>query len=192
MSTVRITGGIYKGRVIQVSKGNLAIRPAMDIMRESFFSILGNLEGRSFLDLFAGSGIIGLEAASREAESVCCVERDRAKFPQLLENVAIAERKISCHCLPVERFIMRAKATWSVIFCDPPFPYQFKPELVQKIAQYGLLTPNGVLLLHCPSREVLADRYLDLSLVDERKYGGSTLKFYAHSTSNDLANSVNN
>jgi 16S rRNA (guanine966-N2)-methyltransferase len=60
---MRITGGEYRGRIVKCPPG--VIRPAMDRMRESLFSILGNLEGKSFLDIFSGSGVVGLEAASR-------------------------------------------------------------------------------------------------------------------------------
>jgi 16S rRNA (guanine966-N2)-methyltransferase len=64
---MRITGGKYRGRIVEVPKGTLEIRPAMDRMRESVFAVLGDLSGLSFLDLFSGSGIIAMEAASRGA-----------------------------------------------------------------------------------------------------------------------------
>ena len=75
---MRITGGAYCGRIIELPESSMEIRPAMDRMRESVFAILGDLTGLSFLDLFSGSGIIALEAASRGAHPVVCVERDRA------------------------------------------------------------------------------------------------------------------
>ena len=62
---MRITGGLYSGRIVKMPEGDLKIRPAMDRMRESVFAVLGDLTGFSFCDLFSGSGIIGLEAASR-------------------------------------------------------------------------------------------------------------------------------
>ena len=65
---MRITGGLYRGRGIKCPPG--VIRPAMDRMRESLFAVLGNITGCSFLDLFSGSGIVGIEAASRGAASV--------------------------------------------------------------------------------------------------------------------------
>jgi 16S rRNA (guanine966-N2)-methyltransferase len=62
---MRVTGGIYRGRIVKCPKG--VIRPAMDRMRESMFSVLGYMDGLSFLDVFSGSGMIGIEAASRGA-----------------------------------------------------------------------------------------------------------------------------
>lgn len=74
---MRITSGKYRGRVITCPPG--VIRPAMDRMRESMFSILGDIYHLSFLDLFSGSGLVGIEAASREAQPVHLVEMDRQK-----------------------------------------------------------------------------------------------------------------
>lgn len=158
----------------------------MDMMRESVFSILGSLQGGSFLDLFSGSGIIGLEAASRGAAPVCCVERDRAKFPQLLKNVSLSEERIECHCLPVERFILRNKDQWSYIFCDPPFPYQFKPKLVEMIGERGLLADNGILIIHYPDKEAMPAVAAGLIMTDERKYGRSTVRFYRHAETAEM------
>ena len=75
---MRITGGTLCGRIIKCPDG--IIRPAMDRMRESLFSILGDLTGKSFLDMFAGSGILSLEAASRGATKIDLVEKDKLKI----------------------------------------------------------------------------------------------------------------
>jgi 16S rRNA (guanine(966)-N(2))-methyltransferase RsmD len=82
---MRITGGTLKGRRIEVPRG--IIRPAMDRMRESIFAVLGDLSGLSFLDIFSGSGIIALEAASRGAGPVEAVEMDPHKRKTLIKNV---------------------------------------------------------------------------------------------------------
>ncbi len=82
---MRIIAGRYGGRRLKVPPG--IIRPAMDQMRESVFASLGNLEGARFLDLFAGSGAVGLEAASRGAALVVFVESDRKKIATLQENI---------------------------------------------------------------------------------------------------------
>ena len=81
---MRITGGTLKGRIIECPDG--IIRPAMDRMRESVFSILGDLTGKSWLDLFSGSGTIAIEAASRGATHIELCEKDKIKTPTLLKN----------------------------------------------------------------------------------------------------------
>lgn len=182
MPKLRVTGGSLKGRWAEVPHGPYEIRPAMDRMRESFFGILGDLHGRSFLDLFSGSGIVALEASSRGADPVHCVERDRPKFPVLLRNVGMAERRIECHCMPVERFILRATEGFSVVFCDPPFPYAHKAALVASIAERGLVEPGGLLLIHYPKGDALPERAGELALEDEREYGRSQLRFYRRAT----------
>ncbi len=178
MGGLRVTGGRYRGRVVEVPRGPYEIRPAMDRMRESLFSILGDLSGRSFLDLFSGSGIVALEAASRGASPVACVERDRAKLSTLIRNVSIADERIDCHCMPVERFIKRGGRSWSLVFCDPPFPYEFKAAMVADIAAAGLVEPGGLLMVHYPSENAMPGSAGDLAMEDEREYGRSIVRFY--------------
>ena len=103
---MRITGGSLKNRQVECPKG--IIRPAMDRMRESVFSILGDLSGLSFLDLFTGSGVCGLEAYSRGAYPVYLVEKDADKFPVLLKNVSMADKKLECKRMSAETFLTRA------------------------------------------------------------------------------------
>lgn len=175
---MRITGGIYRGRTIELPASQLEIRPAMDRMRESVFAILGDMTGQSFLDLFSGSGIIALEAASRGAYPVMCVERDRAKFPILLKNVSISEKRIECKALPVERFLLRNRIAFDIAFLDPPFPYAFRQQLLQMLDAGSSLKPGSLALIHFPKEDLLPTRVGALELEDERTYGRSIVRFY--------------
>jgi 16S rRNA (guanine966-N2)-methyltransferase len=175
---MRITGGKYCGRTVEVPKGGLEIRPAMDRMRESVFAVLGDLTGQSFLDLFSGSGIIALEAASRGASPVACVEKDPGKFTLLLKNVGLADERIECKSMPVERFLLRNKTAFSLVFCDPPFPYQFRRDLLASLASGPTLAPGGLALMHFPREDRLPDVEGRLALEDEREYGRSIVRFY--------------
>ena len=123
---MRVTGGKYRGRTIQCPPG--IIRPAMDRMRESLFAVLGDLSGRSFLDLFSGSGTMALEAVSRGAGPVAAIEKDRGKSKIIEKNLQIAEEPIELRFMPAERFLKRASGSWDIIFMDPPFAYRFKSE----------------------------------------------------------------
>ncbi len=178
---MRVTGGSLRGRTIQVPRGNLEIRPAMDRMRESVFAVLGDLSGRSFLDLFSGSGILALEASSRGADPVVCVEKDRDKFPLLLKNVSIAERRISCHRMAAELFLLRARERFSVIFLDPPFPYRHRTELLSTISGRKLPLEGGLVLLHYPEEDIPPEKEGKLTMSDERRYGRSRVRFYVYS-----------
>lgn len=177
---MRITGGKYVRRQLKTPKQD--IRPAMDRMRESVFAILGDIHGKSFLDLFSGSGSIGLEAASRGARPITLVERDRRKRSYLEQNASIAEEPIRVIITPVERFVKSASSPFDLIFLDPPFPYAHKQDLLERVAASRLIHPtpggNTLVLIHYPAEDHLADRIGCLVAVDERKYGRSMVRFY--------------
>jgi 16S rRNA (guanine(966)-N(2))-methyltransferase RsmD len=178
---MRITGGMLKGRRIEVPQGS--IRPAMDRMRESIFAVLGDLGGLSFLDIFSGSGIIALEAASRGAGPVEAVEMDPLKRKTLIKNVSMAPVRIECHFIAAELFVKRAKKRFDLIFCDPPFPYRYKWELLRNIAASALAGPGSRLLLHRPredSQRDLIERGEPGRFVhtDAKVYGRSVVDFF--------------
>lgn len=173
---MRITGGVLCGRHVEVPDG--VIRPAMDRMRESVFAVLGDLCGYSFLDLFSGSGIIALEASSRGADPVEAVEMDPLKRATLISNISIAEKRIECRFMAAELYVRRAKRPFDLIFCDPPFPYRFKKELVLSIANSKLVGDGTRLLIHRPRQDAMPDEMEAFSLCDRREYGRSIVDFY--------------
>lgn len=178
---MRITGGKLKGRVIKCPDG--IIRPAMDRMRESVFAILGDLEGKSWLDLFSGSGTIAIEAVSRGSNSVQLCEKDKIKIKQVLENVSITEKelgvKIGCHFMAVELFLKRCKDRFDYIFLDPPFPYKYRLDLLKIIEKRRLVNEGGFVMIHFPEEDMLPDEIGALVLKDKRIYGRSIVHFYS-------------
>lgn len=121
------------------------LRPTPDRVRETLFNWLGQtLYGRSCLDLFAGSGALGFEAASRGAERVVMVELNRVVFRALQENL----KKLGCtnvfvHCQDGLEFASRDVQRYDVIFLDPPFGSEYLPELLGILSQR--LNANGLL-----------------------------------------------
>lgn len=176
---MRITGGSYRGRRIQCPPG--IIRPAMDRMRESLFSILGPLNGSSFLDLFTGSGLVGLEAASRGADPIVLVEMDRKKRPVIMKNIAIAEESVKLVMMPAERFIQRGQGSFDIIYLDPPFPMPGKQKLIGGISKSSLLNEGGRVIIHHPGEEEWPETIGDLVCRDRRAYGRSILRFFERS-----------
>jgi 16S rRNA (guanine(966)-N(2))-methyltransferase RsmD len=156
----------------------------MDRMRESVFAVLGDLSGKTFLDLFSGSGIVALEALSRGAFPVELAESDRLKRAVLLANAALAEeitgKALVCHFVPAERFLARCKTPFSVMFCDPPFPYKFRASLLETIGTRGLLAPAGLALIHRPREDPLPAAAWGLAKIDSREYGRSVVDFYGY------------
>ncbi len=189
---MRITGGLLKGRVTQTPYGKMAIRPAMDRMRESIFDIIGDkLEGKSFLDLFSGSGTIALEAVSHGAKEVSLCEMDKTKAKTILSNVAMAEEigvRIDCHFMAVELFLKRCKKQFDYIFLDPPFPYKFRLNLVETIEKRSLLETNGTVLIHHPKEDPLPENIGILRRTDQRVYGRSIVDFFTNMPENTLTN----
>jgi 16S rRNA (guanine(966)-N(2))-methyltransferase RsmD len=173
---MRITGGTLGGRQVEVPGG--IIRPAMDRMRESVFATLGDLTDLSFLDIFSGSGIIALEAASRGADPVEAVEMDPLKRRTLLKNLSIAPIRIQCRFMSAELYVKRTKKAFDLIFCDPPFPYRYKWELAQAIADSPLMKAGSRLLIHRPREDYHDDPLDHLHREASKVYGRSVVDFF--------------
>lgn len=174
---MRITGGLLRGRQVEVPGGS--IRPSMDRMRESVFGVLGDIAGCSFLDLFSGSGIIALEAASRGAAELEAVEQDSRKRKTLIENVSLSPVRINCRFMAAELYVKRAKRSFDLIFCDPPFPYPFKWELLRAIAASPLVREGSRILLHRPREDFCEKPLPFLVRTDSRNYGRSVVDFFS-------------
>ena len=143
MNKVRIIGGELRRRMISFPDAE-GLRPTPDRVRETLFNWLGQtLYGRTCLDLFAGSGALGFEAASRGAERVVMVERNREVFRALHENA----KKLDCanvfvHAQDGLEFASRDAQRYDVIFLDPPFQSDYLPKLLEILPQR--LNENGV------------------------------------------------
>ena len=147
-------------------------------MRTSLFSILGSLEGMSFLDLFSGSGLVGIEAASRGSNHIDLVEKDVGKKAVIQRNLTWVQESIHLHLADVQAFLKRANRRWDVIYADPPFPMGGKLEVLQMIDERALLEPGGSLLLHYPGEESFPQTVGRLVQYDLREYGRSHVVFY--------------
>lgn len=150
----------------------------MDRMRTSLFSILGPLDGLSFLDLFSGSGLVAIEAASRGASPIDLVEKDFGKKAVIARNLAWVEEHPRLHLADVRTFLKRARQRWDIIYADPPFPMGGKLEVLQLVSEQALLEPGGSLLMHYPGEESYPESIGDLVRYDHREYGRSHVVFY--------------
>ena len=175
---MRITGGKYVRRNIICPPG--IIRPAMDRMRESLFSILGPLDGMSFLDLFSGSGCVAIEAASRGASPIHLVEGDRGKKETIEKNLSFVQEEKHLFIMDVWRYIASCMTQYDIIYADPPFRMEEKVALAEKTDSHGLLKDGGLFIIHFPEEEdsLWPERSGTLELSDRRKYGRSILRFY--------------
>ena len=173
---MRISGGSLRGRQVNCPPG--VIRPAMDRMRESMFSILGDLSDLSFLDLFSGSGLVGLEAWSRGARPVILVEKDRGKRRDIRANITDLTPAPTLRLEPVERFVARNRTTFDVVYIDPPFAYRYKADLLSRIAASSSVHDRSRVLIHAPRQEAFSSENVGLVVEDRREYGGSAVTFF--------------
>ena len=175
---MRIIGGKYKGRVLAEFKGN-DVRPTSDRAKEALFNILAfRLIGARVLDLFAGSGALGLESLSRGAKEVVFNDYSKNSLSILQKNLqtlkiggeAIVKNLDYTVCLG------QAFAAFDVIFIDPPYREEYGERALKMIAERGLLSENGVIVYE---RDVPFTEEIDgLERTDERKYGRTIFTFF--------------
>jgi 16S rRNA (guanine966-N2)-methyltransferase len=132
---IRIIGGEHRGRRIAVPERR-DLRPTPDRVRETLFNWLGQvLDGKSCLDLFAGSGALGFEAASRGASRVVMVENDRAVFFALRKtSELIGTRQVELVLGDAFDYLERSAERFDVVFLDPPFRQNALPVLLERLA----------------------------------------------------------
>lgn len=143
LNKVRIGGGELRSRMIHFPEAE-GLRPTPDRVRETLFNWLGQtLHGCSCLDLFAGSGVLGFEAASRGAERVVMVEQNRVVFRALQQSAStLGCANVFVHVQDGLKFILRDVQRYDVIFLDPPFQNDMLPKLLEILPQR--LRKNGV------------------------------------------------
>ena len=190
---MRITTGKYKGRRIEESE---RIRPTQEKVRKAIFDILGDIEGLSFLELFAGSGAVGLEAASRGAQEVVFVENNPNILKTLASNTAyIIDTKYCLLSQDVEsaiRRLGREKKQFEVIFLDPPYYQDLIKKTLQTLGAYDILSPNGLVVAQHFKKEDLPAQLGVLSLFRQYKYGSTLLSFFEkkHVPSGNLSRDI--
>jgi 16S rRNA (guanine(966)-N(2))-methyltransferase RsmD len=146
---IRIIGGEYRGRRIAVP-GQRDLRPTPDRVRETLFNWLGQtLEAKRCLDLFAGSGALGFEAASRGASRVVMVENDRGVFSNLQKTlVLIRAKQVDLVFDDAFDYLKKSSERFDVVFLDPPFRQNALPALLQRLPQR--LAPGARVYVEAP------------------------------------------
>jgi 16S rRNA (guanine966-N2)-methyltransferase len=175
----RVIAGAARGRRLSVPAGG-ATRPTADRAREGLFSTLtslrGSLDGASFLDLYAGSGAVGLEAASRGATRVLMVERDPKALRAMRANIdSLAFPGVELRAEPVERVLVAAAAAaYDVVFLDPPYTDPVDVPL-QRLADGGWLAESAVVCVERASRGEPPAWPAGIEALRSRRYGEATL-----------------
>ena len=184
---MKILSGRLKGRNFYMPYG---IRPTSDVIRKSLFDILGpDIEGVDFLDLFSGSGAVGLEAISRGAKNITFVEKDPKHVSVIEENLVLLE-------LPLEErkeryFLVEKGDAFAVIkslhakgkrfdtvFVDPPYSRELAKKALKTLCAYDIVKPNSLVIFQHEKREALPQAQGRFSIERVRTFGASLLTMF--------------
>ncbi len=180
---MRIISGSARGRKLTSPPGQgLSIRPTSDRAREALFNIIGShVEQAAVLDLFAGTGAMGLEAFSRGARSVTFVDNNRLALELIRKNIetcfpsAASRLTIIQHDLrqglPLKLLQKKLLSPFDLVFLDPPYSQGLCQRILQDLDDHNLLAAGGLLVAEERAKEKLALRFATLELVDNRVYG---------------------
>ncbi|GIW10628.1 MAG: 16S rRNA (guanine(966)-N(2))-methyltransferase RsmD [Chloroflexi bacterium] len=177
---MRVIAGSARGRPLRVPKGG-ASRPTSDLMRGVVFDLLTALGAAwdSVLDLYAGSGALGIEALSRGARRAVFVEQDRAACRTIRENLTRLgfQEQAEVRCQPVERALRTLAGPYSIILLDPPYADPTLAATLAQVGRSGLVGPATLVVLeHSKPRPVTA--VPGLVLVKQRCHGDSCVSIF--------------
>lgn len=177
---MRIIAGNYKGRRL-TSPMDDRVRPTSDKVKEAIFSILMNeIYGSNVLDLFSGSGNLGLEALSRGAEHCWFADSSRDSLKLIRENISYckANDKATVLAGDFRKVLARLTTPMDIILLDPPYNMGMLPECFELIEEYDLLAENGLIIAEHRREEILPEQFGKFTKVKERKYGTVVVSIY--------------
>ncbi|MFC1872393.1 16S rRNA (guanine(966)-N(2))-methyltransferase RsmD [Chloroflexota bacterium] len=178
---MRVIAGIAKGHQLKFPRGTTT-RPATDLVRGAVFSILENTDGSwlQVLDLFSGSGAMGIEALSRGAGWVDFVDRERRCCAIIEENLhatKLADRA-KVHCLDVEKALSLLDKEYGIVVMDPPYPKKNIGKVITKLAESRLIGDESVVIVTHSTHLSFEDNYSSLHLSREYRHGDSCIALY--------------
>lgn len=183
---MRITGGMFCGRRLQTAQ-TAVLRPTQDRVREALFSSLANfVPGAAFLDLFAGTGSVGIEAWSRGAQRICWVEGNRSVFRMLQKNVQTLATQaepatLTPQCMDVHAFCRRtgSQAPFDIVFADPPYERNRREniDVLDMLSGTGIVHEDGIVVLEQGADEE-ALQHDQWTMLQERSYGSTKLRYF--------------
>lgn len=180
---MRVIAGERKGLRVKTPKGK-ATRPTADQVRIACLDTLTPwLPGARVLDLYAGSGAVGIEALSRGAEEAVFVESDRAALGAIRENLdrlglAARSRVVGEDVAKALRTFGRKGERFSVIFIDPPYESSLALATIENLSDGALVAPGGVVVVQHRTKTVLPERVGALSRFKAKRFGETTLTFF--------------
>ncbi|MBA4389812.1 MAG: 16S rRNA (guanine(966)-N(2))-methyltransferase RsmD [Syntrophus sp. (in: bacteria)] len=180
MNNLRITGGSLRNRAIGIAPGNDA-RYTSSKVREALFNIIGDVEEKHILDLFAGSGSFSIEALSRGAASATCVENDPKRVTILQDNLEALSLNSYCQVLDMDvryavPFLCSKGALYDIIFMDPPYEKGYLTEIMIILEKNVIYGRDTMMIMEYSKRETIAfPDFQKIVPVKTKRYGDTTI-----------------
>lgn len=182
---MRIVAGTAKGRILKSPKGRKS-RPTSSKVKSAFFNIIGDsIHNAGFLDLFSGTGNVGIEALSRGAERVVFVEKDSGSVQLLRQNIILTGMQEFATVLPYDvcramKTLGEKKELFNIIYIDPPYKYQDLERVLDSLAKQTLVGKGGIIAVERDSRTGEQEwlRNAPFQFWQKKIYGDSMLIFF--------------
>ena len=181
---MRVISGLKKGHKLKAPKG-LEVRPTEDKIKESLFNILGNIDKDSLvLDLFAGSGSIGIEFLSRGAKTCYFVDISPNSISYIKDNLSHTGLNESANVIKSDsvkaiKQLNNRNLKFDYIYLDPPFKHnELLLKVINTFNNYPILNSDGLIMIEHESELILEDKMFSFKKIDERGYGSKTISFF--------------
>ncbi|BAK81076.1 16S rRNA (guanine(966)-N(2))-methyltransferase RsmD [Candidatus Arthromitus sp. SFB-rat-Yit] len=186
---MRIITGKAKGKKLISPDGYDVTRPTLDRVKQSIFNIIQNELNRDsiVLDLFAGTGSLGLESASRGAKKIYLCDKNDVTFSYLEQNIKNTGLSDCAFAIKGEFDVnlrsFKGKEKFDLIFIDPPYNSDYVNRSINLVDDLNILNKNGLIIVKISSSESKFIESKNINLVDYRKYGNTTVCFYRYKES---------
>ena len=176
---MRIISGKARGTKLYTLEG-MVTRPTLDRVKESLFNIIQNeIVGSVFLDMFSGSGAIGLEAASRGAKKTILCEKNKEAISVIKKNIEKTHLDVKLYEMPYEKMLNSLDEKLDIVYIDPPYKTDLAYESVKKLLDLNLLNSESLVIIETDEEERVVKQIneLEVEIVNKRKYGRVHLIF---------------
>ncbi len=176
---MRVIAGKYKKTPIQTLDGEDITRPTRDMVKEALFSSIVIYSDTCFLDLFAGSGSIGLEALSRGASRVVFNDINKDAVKIIKKNLAKVNEDREVYNLDYQECLGRLQdGGFDYIYVDPPYKFMAYEDIFFYVSKYNVLKKAGIMIFEVEKNTQLNDEYLEFLKYKERRYGINKLLYF--------------
>ncbi|WP_026487216.1 16S rRNA (guanine(966)-N(2))-methyltransferase RsmD [Caldanaerobius polysaccharolyticus] len=177
---MRVISGTARGVKLYCPEGS-DVRPTADRVKEAIFNIVQfNVSGAVVLDLFSGSGALGIESLSRGAEKAVFVDKSKVSVRFIKRNLLSTKLmdRAMVFCMPVEKALKNLKGPFDLIFMDPPYSKGLIIPTLWEISRRGVLKDEGIVVVEHEAKDVLPDEIENLVRYKQREYGRTSVSFY--------------